>query len=83
MGENSDSFFDKILLKNIDVEIPIGVSLIDTSAKNSASTKNIQFQISCRRGNRYLSKKIPESSRLEFFERFSAICFVRCRRQHQ
>ena len=55
MGENSDSFFDKILLKNIDVEIPIGVSLIDTSAKNSASTKNIQFQISCRRGNRYLS----------------------------
>ena len=52
MGENSDSFFDKTLLKNIDEERPIGVSLIDTSAKNSASTKNIQFQISCRRGNR-------------------------------
>ena len=38
MGENNDSFFDKILLKNIDEEIPIDVNLIDTSTKNSPST---------------------------------------------
>ena len=35
MGENNDSIFDKILLKNIDEEIPIGAAgLIDRSAKN-------------------------------------------------
>ena len=39
MGENKDSFFGKILLKNIDEEIPINVSPIDTSAKNSPSTR--------------------------------------------
>ena len=38
MGENSDSLFDKILLKNIDEEIPIVVNLINTPAKNSPST---------------------------------------------
>ena len=36
MGENNDSFFDKILLKNIDEEIPIDVNLIDTPAKQFA-----------------------------------------------
>ena len=38
MGENNDSFFDKILLKNIDEEIPIDDNLIDTYAKNSPPT---------------------------------------------
>ena len=38
MGENSDSFFDKILLKTIDEEIPIDVNILDPSAKNSPST---------------------------------------------
>ena len=38
MGENNDSFFDKMLLKNIDEEIPIDVNLIKTPAKNSPST---------------------------------------------
>ena len=38
MGENNDSFFDRILLKNINEEIPIDVNLIDTSAKNSPPT---------------------------------------------
>ena len=38
MGENNDSFFEKILLKNIDEEIPIDVNLTDTSAKDSPST---------------------------------------------
>ena len=38
MGENNDSFIDKMLLKNIDEEIPIDVYLVDTPAKNSPST---------------------------------------------
>ena len=38
MGENNDSFFEKILFKDIDEEIPIDVNLIDTSAKDSLST---------------------------------------------
>ena len=38
MGENNDSFFDKIFLKNIDEEVPIDVNLIEKSAKNSRST---------------------------------------------
>ena len=37
MRENNDSFFNKILLKNIDEEIPIDIILIYTSAKNSPS----------------------------------------------
>ena len=37
MGENNDSFFDKILLKNIDREIQINVNFIDTFAKISPS----------------------------------------------
>ena len=38
MGENNDSLFDKMLLKNIDEEIPIDVNLINTPAKYSPST---------------------------------------------
>ena len=38
MRENNDSFFEKILLKNVDEEIPIDVNLTDTSAKDSPST---------------------------------------------
>ena len=33
MGENNNSFFDQMSLKNIDKEIPIDVSLIDTTHK--------------------------------------------------
>ena len=44
MGENNDSFFDKILLKNIDREIQINVNFIDTFAKISPSaTKTNSF----------------------------------------
>ena len=39
MGENNDSFLDKMLLNNIDEEIPIDVNLINTPAKNLPSTK--------------------------------------------
>ena len=38
MGENNDSLFDKMLLKNIDEEIPIDVNLRNTPAKYSPST---------------------------------------------
>ena len=37
MGENNDSFLDKILLKNIDEEIS-NVNLIEIAAKNSPPT---------------------------------------------
>ena len=39
MGENNDSFLDKMLLNNIDEEIPIDANLINTPAKNLPSTK--------------------------------------------
>ena len=39
MGENNDSFLDKMLLNNIDEQIPIDVNLINTPAKNLPSTK--------------------------------------------
>ena len=38
MGENNDLFLHKMLLKNIDEEIPIDVNLINTPAKNLPST---------------------------------------------
>ena len=37
MGESSDSFFENVLLKNIDEDIPINVDLSDTSDKYSSS----------------------------------------------
>ena len=37
MGEGSDSFYENVLLKNIDEDIPIDVDLSDTSDKNSSS----------------------------------------------
>ena len=48
MGENNDSFFDKILSKNIDEEIPIDVNLIDTSAKRfTLYNENKYFYYNC------------------------------------
>ena len=38
MGENNDSYFDKMLLKNIDQEIPIDVNIISTPTKIAPST---------------------------------------------
>ena len=38
MGENNDSYFEKVLLKNIDEDIPINVDLSNTPEKNSVST---------------------------------------------
>ena len=33
MGESNDSFFENVLLKNIDEDIPINVDLSDTPEK--------------------------------------------------
>ena len=38
MGESNDSFFENVLSKNIDEDIPINVDLSDTTEKNSVST---------------------------------------------
>ena len=63
MGENNDSFFDRILLKNINEEIPIDVNLIDTSAKNSPSaTKTTNFSAQTRESELLQSLKNQTSS---------------------
>ena len=38
MGENNDSYFEKILLKNNDEDIPINADLSDKPEKSSVST---------------------------------------------
>ena len=38
MGENNDLYFEKVLLKNIDEDIPINVDLSNTTEKSSVST---------------------------------------------
>ena len=38
MGENNDSYFEKVLLRNIDEDIPIKVDLSNTPKKTSASS---------------------------------------------
>ena len=38
MGESNDSFFENVLLKSINEDIPINVDLSDTPEKNSVST---------------------------------------------
>ena len=38
MGESNDSFFENVLLKSINEDIPINVDLSGTPEKNSAST---------------------------------------------
>ena len=38
MGENNDSYFEKVLLRNIDEDIPIKVDLSNTPKKTSVSS---------------------------------------------
>ena len=38
MGENNRSYFEKVLSKNIDEDIPINVDLSNTPEKSSVST---------------------------------------------
>ena len=42
MGVNNDSFFDKMLLKNIDEEITIDVNLINSPSTTRTSTVSKQ-----------------------------------------
>ena len=38
MRESNDSFFENVLLKNINEDMPINIDLSDTPEKNSVST---------------------------------------------
>ena len=38
MGESNNSFFENVLLKNINEDIPINVDLLDTPEKNFVPT---------------------------------------------
>ena len=38
MGESNDLFFENVLLKNINKDIPINIDLSDTPEENSVST---------------------------------------------
>ena len=38
MGESNNSFFENVLLKNINEDIPINVHLLDTPEKNFVPT---------------------------------------------
>ena len=42
MGESRDSFFEDVLLKNIDEDIPINVDLLDTSNKYYGKINNLK-----------------------------------------
>ena len=41
MGESNDSFFENVLLRKINEDIPINVDLSDTPEKNSIYNENI------------------------------------------
>ena len=73
MGENNDSFFEKILLKNIDEEIPIDINLIDTSAKDSPSTTRTNSSFSQTKESELLqslkSQICSLKSEITFYER--------------
>ena len=77
MGENNDSFLDKILLKNIDEEIS-NVNLIEIAAKNSPPTtrtnslsaqtkkskllQNLKNQISLKSDITFLREELKENN---------------------
>ena len=60
MGENNDSYFEKVLLRNIDEDIPINVDLSNTPKKNSVSSI------------RTSKSKLKDETLLELQHRFSA-----------
>ena len=45
MGESNDSFFENVLLKNINEDIPINVDLSDTPEKNSFKLPKYSFLV--------------------------------------
>ena len=62
MGESNDSFFEKILLQNIDEDIPINADLPDTPEKNSLSTMRTS---TISKTERYIDKIYDETVKSE------------------
>ena len=62
MGESNDSFFENVLLKNINEEIPINVDLSDTPEKDSVSTMRTS---TISKTERYIDKIYDETVKSE------------------
>ena len=72
MGENNDSYFEKVLLKNIDEDIPINVDLSNTPEKNAVSTirtskSEIKNKILLELQHRFPAEKKKGNEHLEEF----------------
>ena len=62
MGESSDSFFENVLLKNIDEDTLINVDLSEASEKNSVFTMRTS---TISRTERYINKIYDETVKSE------------------
>ena len=62
MGESNNSFFENVLLKNINEDIPINVDLSDTPEKNSVSTMRTS---TISKTERYIDKIYDETVKSE------------------
>ena len=62
MGESNDSFPEKVLLKNINEDIPINVDLSDTLEKDSVSTMRTS---TISKAERYIDKIYDETVKIE------------------
>ena len=77
MGENNDSYFKKVILKNIDENIPINVDPSNTPEKNCVSTirtpkSEIKNKILLELHRRFPTKK-KETNTLESLSKASTI----------
>ena len=62
MRESNDSFFENVLLKNINEDIPINIDLSDTPEKDSASTMRTS---TISKTERYIDKIYDETVKSE------------------
>ena len=62
MGESNDSFFENVLLKNINEDIPVNVDLTDTLEKDSVSTMRTS---TISKTERYIDKIYDETVKSE------------------
>ena len=62
MRQSNDSFFENVLLKNINEDIPINVDLSDTPEKNSVSTMRTS---TISKTERYIDKIYDETVKSE------------------
>ena len=62
MGESNDSFFENVLLKNINEDIPINADLSDTPEKDSVSTMRTS---TISKTERYIDKIYDETVKSE------------------